>query len=174
MKILSAILMCAILSGCVVYPIDGYVTTSTGYTTVAVEYEPDVYVGQYYVGYYQPGFGFWTGYGWDINFYYYGHAGYGHYYRGCPHEYYHNYEGGRYYRGHNEYRHDEYRHDNDRRDYHRDNGGYRVDRDEHGNTHYRMPPVQQREQPNAQRPAPVQRPPHRVDNDRPHTDHTNR
>ncbi len=29
------------------------------------------------VGFYDPAYGYWTGYGWDINFYAYGHPGYG-------------------------------------------------------------------------------------------------
>jgi hypothetical protein len=61
-KILAALALAASLSGCVVSP--AYVA----------------YDGPYYVGYYNPGYGYWTGYGWDVNFYLYGHPGYGHHY----------------------------------------------------------------------------------------------
>ena len=74
-KILTAIALTFALSGCV---------ATVGYPDVEVAYEPDVIVGPYYVGYYNPGYGYWTGYGWDVNFYAYGHRGYGHYYRGAP------------------------------------------------------------------------------------------
>jgi len=75
-KILSVILattLTAALSACVV--------AGPGYT---VSYEPDVVVGLYPVGFYNPAYGYWTGSGWDVNFYVYGHGGYGHYYRGAP------------------------------------------------------------------------------------------
>jgi hypothetical protein len=69
----SLILVAAIaLSGCVVYPL--------GYET---QYEPEVYVGIYPLGYYN-GFGYWDGVRFDYNFYAFGHPGYGHYYRGAP------------------------------------------------------------------------------------------
>lgn len=91
-KLLSMVVLCGLLTGCVVTP-DYIVSTPA----VTVSFEPDVYVGGYYIGYFRPGFGYWTGYGWDINFYAYGHPGWGHYYRGAPHSAwnaYHN--GGRY------------------------------------------------------------------------------
>lgn len=96
MKILSALILSALLTGCVVAGPGYYVATPTAEVVV---YEPDVVVGQYYVGYYNPSFGYWTGTGWDVNFYVYGHGGYGHYYRGAPRGYYHNYVSGPHYRG---------------------------------------------------------------------------
>ena len=78
-----SILAIIALTGCVIRP-----------APVAVVYEPDVVVGQYYVGYYQPGFGYWTGYGWDLNFYAVGHPGWGHYYRGAPGWAYRGYRAG--------------------------------------------------------------------------------
>jgi len=74
-NILAAIVLAAAMAGCIAYPV--------GYSTEVV-YEPDVIVGPYYVGYYNPGYGYWTGTGWDLEFYGYGHGGYGHFYRGAP------------------------------------------------------------------------------------------
>lgn len=74
--IIAAAIMALSLTGCVAYVPAEY---------AEVSYEPDVVVGTYYVGYYNPGYGYWTGNGWDLNFYGYGHRGYGHYYRGAPH-----------------------------------------------------------------------------------------
>ena len=71
MKIFATILLTLSRVGCVVYPINA-------------GYEPTTIIGLYPVGYYYPGYGYWTGYGWDINFYAYGHPGWGHYYRGAP------------------------------------------------------------------------------------------
>lgn len=88
--VLFAVLAALSLTGCVAYPTDGYVTTE-------VVYEPDVVVNGYYVGYYEPRYGYWTGTDWDVNFYVYGHGGYGHYYRGAPRGYYHNYYHGPHY-----------------------------------------------------------------------------
>jgi hypothetical protein len=73
--ILASLILAASLSGCVVVPY-GY--------SAEVAYEPEVIVGDYYVGYYNPGYGYWTGTGWDVDFYVVGHRGYGHYYRGAP------------------------------------------------------------------------------------------
>lgn len=97
MKILSALLLSVMLTGCVgyVYP-EGTVVAGPN---VEVVYEPDVIVNGYYVGYYNPSYGYWTGSGWDVNFYIVGHPGYGHYYRGAPRGYYHNYYRGPHYRG---------------------------------------------------------------------------
>jgi hypothetical protein len=74
-NILAALAVMGILTGCVVAPV-GY--------TADVSYEPSVVVGLYPLGYYNPGYGYWTGYGWDVDFYGYGHPGYGHFYRGAP------------------------------------------------------------------------------------------
>lgn len=123
-KTLLTILACLTMTGCVVYPTSGYtVTTTVSTSTIAprpvavVVYESDVYVGAYYVGYYRSGYGYWTGYGWDINFYVYGHSGYGRYYRGAPPWAYTQYRNGGRYR---DYRHEE-RRDNRQRDDRRDN-----------------------------------------------------
>lgn len=79
MKNLFAVLLAGLaLTGCVAYPV------ATVYTPAVEVYESDVLVGPYYVGYYNPAFGYWTGTGWDVNFYLVGHGGYGHYYRGAP------------------------------------------------------------------------------------------
>ena len=93
MKTLFAALITSLaLSGCAVFP--------TGYDGgPVVVFEPEVYVGDYYVGYYRPDYGYWTGYGWDIRFYEYGHRGCGHYYRGAPPEAWYYYHDGNYYRG---------------------------------------------------------------------------
>jgi hypothetical protein len=85
-NLIAAIIGSITLSGCVVYPAqyaepypstvqtvecaDGGVCTTT---TVV-----------YTVGYYRPGFGYWTGYGWDFEFYAYGHPGYGFHYNHIP------------------------------------------------------------------------------------------
>lgn len=68
-QIIAAAIMALSLSACVSY--------------VPAQYadEPGVVVQtDYYVGYYNPGFGYWTGWGWDPYFYSYGHRGYGHRY----------------------------------------------------------------------------------------------
>jgi hypothetical protein len=77
------------LSGCVAYPAE-----------VQVGFEPAVVVGLYSIGFYNPSFGYWNGYGWDMNFYVYGHPGYGHYYRGAP-----GYARGHYYASRGYYHH---------------------------------------------------------------------
>ena len=77
-NILAALAVVGILAGCVVAPI-GY--------PAEVAFEPAPVVGLYPVGYYYPGYGYWTGTNWDINFYAYGHRGYGHHYY-VPREYY--------------------------------------------------------------------------------------
>ncbi|CDZ76437.1 hypothetical protein BN59_00706 [Legionella massiliensis] len=89
MKVLAAILLSIGLAGCA-----GYVATPTA----EIAYEPDVLVGDYAVGYYREGFGYWTGNGWDANFYAHGHPGWGHYYRGAPREAVGVYRGGPHYR----------------------------------------------------------------------------
>lgn len=92
-NIIAAAIVALSLSACVVVP----------GTYAEVSYEPDVVVGAYYVGYYNPGYGYWTGNSWDINFYGRGHGGYGHYYRGAPHSargYYHGGHGGNGHRYH--------------------------------------------------------------------------
>jgi len=71
MKVLKMLTLVAslLISGCVAYPVG----------------PGEVYYGQppFVVGYYNPAFGYWTGVGWDWNFYAYGHPGYGHrYYNG--------------------------------------------------------------------------------------------
>lgn len=76
-NILAALAVIAALSGCVAYPV------AYG-PSVEVAYEPEVVVGLYPLGFYSPGFGYWNGYGWDLNFYAVGHGGYGHYYHGAP------------------------------------------------------------------------------------------
>lgn len=79
-KILAALALGLTLGGCVAYPV-----------SYGVQVEPE-----YYVGYYNPGYGYWTGYGWDSSFYVYGHPGYGRRYyapRGWHHDnrgYYHH------------------------------------------------------------------------------------
>lgn len=90
MKVLAPILLSIGLAGCA-----GYVATPAA----EVVYEPDVFIGGYKVGYYREGFGFWTGSGWDANFYAKGHPGWGHYYRGAPREAFGAYHGGPHYRG---------------------------------------------------------------------------
>jgi len=85
-KILASLILSTALGGCVVAP-----------APVEVAYEPDVVVGLYPIGYYNPAYGYWTGYGWDVNFYLVGHPGYGHYYRGAPAYARGNFHGG--YRG---------------------------------------------------------------------------
>jgi len=75
-KILGALALSIALSGCV--------ATVRANPGVAVEFEPDVIVGEWPIGYYDPAFGYWTGVGWDFDFYVYGHPGWGHCYRGCP------------------------------------------------------------------------------------------
>jgi hypothetical protein len=80
-KALAVAALMAVLSGCVAYP---------------VEYSVGVESPTVVVGYYDPSFGYWTGYGWDRNYYGYGHGGYGRgYYHGpryAPrgHGYYHH------------------------------------------------------------------------------------
>jgi len=49
----------------------------------------------YAIGYYDPGYGYWTGTGWDVNFYSRGHRGYGHHYSRDGHSH----------GGHEDYRH---------------------------------------------------------------------
>lgn len=93
MKGLAVILLTVGLAGCVVESVD-YVATPTA----EVVYEPDVIVGGYNVGYYREGFGFWTGSGWDANFYAQGHPGWRHYYRGAPGHAVHAYRNGPHYR----------------------------------------------------------------------------
>ena len=93
MKGLAVILLSIGLAGCVVEPV-GYVEPPMG----EVVYEPDVIVGGYNVGYYREGFGFWTGSGWDANFYAQGHPGWRHYYRGAPGHAWGAYHGGPHYR----------------------------------------------------------------------------
>jgi hypothetical protein len=68
-NILAIAAVSVILSGCVAY------ATPNG-TGVAVE-TPEIVVG-----YYDPLYGYWTGYGWDREYYLFGHPGYGH-----PHYY---------------------------------------------------------------------------------------
>jgi hypothetical protein len=82
-KLIAACIAMVALSGCVVATPE-----------YQVAYESDVVVGGYYIGYYNPGFGYWTGWGWDPYFYYVGHPGYGHFYRGCPSRYYRGFHGG--------------------------------------------------------------------------------
>lgn len=66
MKIITLIAALAIttLSGCV----------------MATPYQADVVVGEPVVaiGFYDPSFGYWTGYGWDRHYYTRGHGGFGH------------------------------------------------------------------------------------------------
>lgn len=88
MKKLFAIALAILLSGCVVYPYSTQYTVqhiqdvcNAGECSSTVVYETAPVVGEYYVGYWRPGFGYWTGYGWDFEFYAYGHPGYGHHYR---------------------------------------------------------------------------------------------
>ena len=93
-NIIAALIATVALSGCVVYPAQYAVVThyEDDTTTVVYEYEPDVWMNGHYIGYFQPAFGYWTGYGWDISFYAYGHPGCGHFYHGAPREawgYYH-------------------------------------------------------------------------------------
>jgi hypothetical protein len=84
-NILSAIVLVGALSGCVATSLPVYVSPNPSVRIGGVMvYEPEVYVGPYYIGYFIPGNGYWTGNGWDLNFYFYGHPGYGHYYRGAP------------------------------------------------------------------------------------------
>lgn len=60
--LLATAVLAAALSGCVAYPVG-----------------PEVEVAPVYaVGFYEPAYGYWTGYGWDVNYYAYGHRGYGH------------------------------------------------------------------------------------------------
>jgi hypothetical protein len=61
--LLAGAALAVALSGCVAYPVE----------SVDVAVAPVVAVG-----FYDPAFGYWTGYGWDVNFYAYGHPGYGH------------------------------------------------------------------------------------------------
>lgn len=95
-KIIAALLvsLSLTLSACVVYPVGG-VYDDQGYLV----YEPDVVTNGYAVGYYNPQYGYWTGYGWDIDFYTAGHRGYGHYYRGAPRANHLNYVSGPHYHG---------------------------------------------------------------------------
>jgi len=75
-KLFAIAALIGTLSGCVVSP----------------AYEPAPVVGVYPIGYYDPAYGYWTGYGWDVNFYLFGHPGYGHHYypgRYAPRGYYH-------------------------------------------------------------------------------------
>ncbi len=94
-NMIAAAIAAFALTGCVITPYGAYVAAPA----VEVAYEPDVVVGGYYIGYYNPGFGYWTGVGWDFNFYAYGHPGYGHYYRGAPRGAYWHYRSGPHYRG---------------------------------------------------------------------------
>lgn len=59
-KIIIALIASAALAGCVGY---------------GVTYQPGVSSSGYAIGYYNPGYGYWTGYGWDPDFYFYGHEG---------------------------------------------------------------------------------------------------
>jgi hypothetical protein len=95
MKALAVLLLSMGLASCVVETV-GYVEPPP---MGAVVYEPDVIVGGYSVGYYREGFGFWTGSGWDLDFYAQGHPGWGHYYRGAPRHAWGAYHGGPHYRG---------------------------------------------------------------------------
>jgi len=47
-------------------------------------FEPDIIVGAYALGFYNPGYGYWDGVEFDQYYYSEGHKGYGHYYRGAP------------------------------------------------------------------------------------------
>lgn len=87
MKILSALVLCVLMTGCVVTPY-GYVAASP---EMEVVYESDVVAGLYPLGYYNPEYGYWNGASWDVDFYLFGHPGYGHYYRGAPHSAMHGY-----------------------------------------------------------------------------------
>lgn len=60
-KIVLSLLGSLALTGCVVTP-----------------YEYDGAQPVIAVGYYDATYGYWTGYGWDLNYYEYGHSGYGH------------------------------------------------------------------------------------------------
>lgn len=93
MKGLAVILLSIGLASCVVETVS-YVEPPMG----EVVYEPDVLVGDYTIGYYREGFGFWTGNGWDANFYAQGHPGWRHYYRGAPGHAWGAYHGGPHYR----------------------------------------------------------------------------
>jgi hypothetical protein len=64
-KTIIGIAAAFILAGCVAY--------ATPYGTEVQVAEPVVAVG-----FYDPLYGYWTGYGWDVNYYAYGHPGYGH------------------------------------------------------------------------------------------------
>jgi hypothetical protein len=96
MKGIATFLMAIGLVGCVTTP--GYVVAPPP-PPGAVIFEPDVIVGGYNIGYYREGYGYWTGRGWDANFYVQGHPGWGHYYRGAPDHAWGAYHGGPYYRG---------------------------------------------------------------------------
>lgn len=61
-QLLAGAVIAAALSGCVAYPVE----------TETVAVAPTIAVG-----FYDPAFGFWTGYGWDRYYYTYGHPGYG-------------------------------------------------------------------------------------------------
>ena len=65
---LIVVLLAALSAGCVVAAGPGY--------------EPDVVVGAYPLGFYNPDFGYWDGGRWDRNYYDRGHGGWGHSYRG--------------------------------------------------------------------------------------------
>src|SRR5271170_1352564 len=100
MKILVSLALSALMasvSGCVIAQPAVCEAVDQYGQCVEYVYEPEVIVGDYYVGFYRPGFGYWTGYGWDVNFYLYGHPGYGHFYRGAPHGAYGHYRGGPHY-----------------------------------------------------------------------------
>ncbi len=102
MKILSALVLSALMasiSGCVVAQTAECEAVDVNGNCVALVYEPDVIVGEYYVGFYRPGFGYWTGFGWDPYFYVYGHPGYSHYYRGAPRGAWGAYHGGPHFHG---------------------------------------------------------------------------
>jgi hypothetical protein len=68
-NILAILAVTGILSGCYVTPYGGEVYWSA---------RPLVVQPEIAVGFYDPAFGYWTGTGWDVNFYAYGHGGYGH------------------------------------------------------------------------------------------------
>ncbi len=102
MKTLIALTVLTLTAGCVATPAAYYAPPVAFYAPpVAIEmaYEPEVIVSLYPMGFYNPTFGYWTGGGWDANFYVYGHPGYGHYYSGAPRAAFEHYQTSTFYRG---------------------------------------------------------------------------
>jgi len=81
-KFIAALVTTIAIAGCVATA--GPAGVGVGFAAPEVEIDGP-FVNGYAVGYYNPGYGYWTGSGWDVNFYAVGHPGYGHHYSRSGH-----------------------------------------------------------------------------------------